>query len=124
MTLLASTAVLALLMAAAGVYGVVSYIASRRTREISVRIALGASRGKIYLLIFRQGFGTVILGLAIGIGLTSALLGILQGIIAGLGSSDRAMFAISVGLVSVSAAIACWVPAYRAAKVDPMVALR
>jgi len=124
MTLLASTAVLALLMAAAGVYGVVSYIASRRTWEISVRIALGASRGKIYLLIFRQGFGTVILGLVIGIGLTAALLRIFQGIIAGLGSSDRAMFAISVGLVSVSAAIACWVPAYRAAKVDPMVALR
>ena len=124
MMLLAATAVLALLMAAAGVYGVVSYIASRRTHEIGVRLALGASRGKIHVLIFRQGFGTVILGVAIGIGLTIALLRILQGIIAGLGSSDAAMFAISVGLVSVSAAIACWVPAYRAAKVDAMVALR
>jgi len=124
MTLLASTAVLALLMAAAGVYGVVSYIASRRTQEIGVRIALGASRGKIHALIFRQGFVSVLLGVLIGIGLTAALLRILQGIIAGLGSSDRAMFAISVALVSVSAAIACWVPAYRAAKLDAMVALR
>ena len=124
MTLLASTAVLALLMAAAGVYGVVSYIASCRTQEIGVRVALGAGRGKIHVLIFRQGFVSVLLGVGIGIGLTAMLLRILQGIIAGLGSSDRAMFAISVGLVSVSAAIACWVPAYRAAKLEPMVALR
>jgi len=124
MTLLASTAVLALLMAAAGVYGVVSYIASRRTQEIGVRIALGASLGKIHILIFRQGFVSVLLGVTMGAGLTAALLRILQGAIAGLGSSDRAMFAISVGLVSVSAAIACWVPAYRAGKLDPMVALK
>lgn len=124
MMLLASTAVLALLLAAAGVYGVVSYITSRRTQEIGVRIALGASRGQIQGLIFRQGFGTVVLGVAVGIGLTVALLRILHGIVAGLGSSDREMFAISIGLVSVSAAIACWVPAYRAAKIDPMVTLR
>ena len=124
MTLLAITAVLALVMSAAGVYGVVSYATSCRTPEIGIRIALGATRGNVHFLIFRQGFSAVILGVAIGIALTIVLLRVLKGIIAGLGSSDATIFGIAIGLVSVAAAIACWVPARRASKVDPMVALR
>lgn len=125
MALLAATALLALLMAAAGVYGVVAYTTSRRTQEIGVRIALGATRGKVHLLVFRQGFSSVVVGLAAGVGLTLALLRVLQGVIPGLGSSDAAgMFGIAVGLVSIAAATACWLPARRATKVDPMVALR
>jgi putative ABC transport system permease protein len=124
MTLLATTALLALLMAAAGVYGVVSYTTSRRTQEVGVRIALGASRNKVHLLIFRQGFAAVFFGIVIGIGLTAALLRLLHGMIPGLGSYNLTTLAVAIGLVSAAAAIACWLPARRAAKVDPMVALR
>src|SRR5205814_9099688 len=72
MTLLAITAALALLMSAAGVYGVVSYATSRRTQEIGLRIAMGASRGTVHRLIIRRGFTAVFAGLAIGIGLSFA----------------------------------------------------
>jgi len=124
MALLAVTAVLALLMAAAGVYGVVSYTTSQRTQEIGMRIALGASRGKVHVLIFRQGFAAVVLGVFIGIGLTAALLRVLKGITPGLGSNDVTTFCFAIGLVWAAAACACWIPARRAAKMDPMVALR
>lgn len=123
MALLAATALLALLMAAAGVYGVVAYTTSRRTQEIGLRIALGASRGEVHFLVFRQGFSSVIVGLAAGVGLTLALLRMLQGVIPGWASSAT-MFGIAIGLVSIAAAAACWLPARRATKVDPMVALR
>src|SRR5579859_3827011 len=88
MALLGITALLAWLMAAAGVYGVVSYTTSRRTQEIGLRIALGASRGRMQILIFREGFAAVILGIVIGGGLTAALLRILHGITPGLSSAD------------------------------------
>ncbi len=89
-----------------------------------MRMALGASRGKVHLLIFRQGFSTVIFGIAVGLGLTTALLRVLRGAIAGLGPSELLTFTIAVGMVLVAAGFACYIPARRAAKVDPMVALR
>jgi len=124
MILLAITAALALLMSAAGVYGVVSYATSRRTQEIGLRMALGASRDNVQGLIFRQGFAAVFAGLLIGIGLVIVLLRVLRGIVAGLEASNATTLVISVAVVSLAAAIACWLPARRAAKVDPMVALR
>jgi putative ABC transport system permease protein len=124
MILLAITAALALLMSAAGVYGVVSYATSRRTQEIGLRMALGASRGNVHRLIFRQGFTAVFAGLVIGIGLTMVLLRVLRGIVTGLEASKVATLLTSITVVSLAAAIACWLPARRAAKVDPMVALR
>jgi predicted permease len=124
MTLLAITAALALLMSAAGVYGVVSYATSRRTQEIGLRMALGASRGNVHRLIFRQGFTAVFAGLVIGIGLTMVLLRVLRGMVAGLEVSNGATLLISITVVALAAVIACWLPARRAAKVDPMVALR
>jgi predicted permease len=124
MILLAITAALALLMSAAGVYGVVSYATSRRTQEIGLRMALGASRGNVHSLIFRQGFTAVFAGLVIGIGLTMVLLPVLRGVVAGLETSNVAALVTSIAVVSLAAAIACWLPAHRAAKVDPMVALR
>ena len=75
-------------------------------------------------LIFRQGFTAVFLGLAIGIGLTLALLRIFSGVVAGLETSHAATLAVSIALVSLAAAIACWIPARRAAEVDPVVGLR
>ena len=124
MSLLAVTAALALLMSAAGVYGVVAYTTSRRTHEIGVRMALGASRGKVHLLIFRQGLSPVVLGGAIGIALSTVLLRVLHGVIGDLGSGNAKMFWVSSVVALLAAAIACWIPARRATKVDPMVALR
>jgi predicted permease len=124
MTLLAITAALALLMSAAGVYGVVSYATSRRTQEIGLRMALGASRGNVHGLIFRQGFTAVFVGLAIGICMTVALLRVLRGMVAGLEGTNPTTLVISIAVVCVAAATACWLPARRAAKIDPLVALR
>lgn len=122
--LLAATGLLALLISAAGVYGVVSYATSRRTPEIGVRMALGAPRARVRLLIFWQGFLVIAAGLITGCALTLLLLRALRGVIAGLRIESWTQFAISVLVVSVTAALACYIPAHRAAKVDPIVALR
>lgn len=124
MALLAATAFLALIISVAGVYGVVSYSTSRRTQEIGVRMALGARRGNVQLLIFRQGFVVVVAGLLTGCLATLALLRVLRGVTPGLGLESWTQFLIPMLVVCVSAAMACWIPARRAAKVDPMVALR
>jgi putative ABC transport system permease protein len=87
-------------------------------------MALGSSPGRVHLLVFRQGFSTVLLGVALGLAVTAVLLRVLQGLIAGLGGSDLSIFSIAVGLVLLGAGMACYIPARRAAKVDPMVALR
>ncbi|MBV9340088.1 MAG: ABC transporter permease [Acidobacteria bacterium] len=124
MTLLASTAFLALVMSAAGVYGVVSYVTSRRTRELGVRMALGATRGNVQLLVFRHGFTPVALGLAAGTLLTLMLLRVLRGIVVGFEPQPFWQVMASIAVVSLTAAIACWVPANCAAKGNPMEALR
>ena len=132
MSLLAVTGFLALVMSIAGVYGVTSYITSRRTQEIGVRMALGATPGNVLRLVFRQGFLTVALGLAIGLASTLALVQILRGTLVGLVSGNASGNAsgnigrdcIALALVSFAAAIACWFPARRAARIEPMSALR
>jgi putative ABC transport system permease protein len=123
-TLLVGTAILALLMSATGVYGVLSHTTSRRRQEIGVRIALGATRNDVRLLIFRHGFMPVLAGLAVGLVLTLVLLRVLRGVIEGLGSGEWSSVAISLGLISLAAAIACFVPAARATRIDPISALR
>ncbi|MGC2186005.1 MAG: ABC transporter permease [Terriglobales bacterium] len=123
-SLLAATALLALLMSAAGVYGVVSYTISRRTLEIGVRMALGATRNHVQFLVFRQGFFAVAVGLTIGLAVTMGLMSVLRRVVAGLGSAHWSQIFVSVSIVSFAAAIACWVPARRATKIDPMSALR
>lgn len=122
--LLAITACLALTMAALGVYGVISYTTSSRTSEFGVRMAVGARPRDILALVFRQNYTTVATGL--GIGLTLALLWIhfMGELVAGLGSGNPAFIWIAAGLVSVIAGFACWIPARRAMRVDPAVALR
>jgi predicted permease len=124
MLLLALTGCLALAMAAAGVYGVATYVTSRRTQEIGIRIALGATRGSVEALVFRQGFLTAMIGLAFGLGITLALMGILRGMLPGLESGKSGGVWIEVALVALTAALGCWLPARRAAKIDPMLALR
>jgi predicted permease len=124
MLLLGLTACLALAMAAAGVYGVATYVTSRRTQEIGIRIALGATRSSVEALVFRQGFLTAMIGLVFGLGITLALMGILRGMLPGLESGKSGSVWIEVALVALTAALGCWLPARRAAKIDPMLALR
>jgi putative ABC transport system permease protein len=124
MTLLAITGCLALLLSAAGVYGVVSYATSLRTQEIGVRMALGATPGNVHALVFRQGMRLAAAGVVIGLALALALTRILASVLAGLGSPDSSLIASAVALVTIAAALACFIPACRATKIDPMSALR
>ena len=123
MLLLAVTGALALGMATAGVYGVVSYATSRRTREIGIRMAVGAAPRDVFSLIFRQGFATVSCGMALGVAATAVCMRPLRSMLPGLESGHAAMW-IGASLVIAAAAIACWVPARRATRTDPMPALR
>lgn len=123
-SLLAVTGCLALLMAIAGIYGVTSYTTSRRMQEIGVRMALGATPGSVHALVFRQGFLTVAAGLAIGLVLALALIHGLRGLIVGLGDSNTGTLWMAACLVFLTAAAACWIPARRATRIDPMRALR
>ena len=124
MLLLALTGCLALAMAAAGVYGVAMYVTSRRKQEIGIRIALGATRRNVEVLIFRQGFITASIGLTFGLAITLASMRILRAMLPGLQSGNSSSLWIEIGLVTLTAALGCWLPARRAAKIDPMLALR
>jgi predicted permease len=121
--LLAITGCLALAMSAAGVYGVMSYTTSRRTAELGIRMAVGATPGNIFSLIFRDGFVTVALGLAAGVVASVVCARYLRGVVVGL-DGGVAYTGIAVALVMVTAAAACWIPARRATRTDPMAALR
>jgi len=124
LTLLAVTALLALALAAAGVYGVISYVTSRRTREIGLRMALGATPGQVGRLVFRQGMQLAGVGTGIGLAAALVLARVLRGVLTGLGSSDPALMALASAVVIAAAAPACWVPAQRATRIDPAGALR
>jgi len=124
MLLLAVTAGLALVMSAAGVYGVISYTTSRRTQEIGIRVAVGAMPRDVLALIFRQGFLTVAIGLAIGLGIALVAMQSLRSFLPGLESGNPVHVWIAAGLVALTAGVACWIPARRAARIDPMSALR
>jgi predicted permease len=124
MTLLAITGCLALILSAAGVYGVVSYATSLRTQEIGVRMALGATPGNVHALVFRQGMRLAAVGVVIGLTSSLALTRILASVLEGLASPDAVLITIAVALVTLAAATACFIPARRATKIDPMTALR
>jgi putative ABC transport system permease protein len=122
--LLVITGGLALILSGAGVYGVMSYITSRRTQEIGIRMALGATPGKVFSLFFRQAFLTVAIGLALGLGAVPISMKFLQGMFLGIERGHAASAGMAVALVTVAAGIACWIPARRATKTDPVAALR
>jgi len=124
MILLAVTGGLALLISAAGVYGVIAYTTSRRTQEIGIRMAVGATPGDIFSLIFGQGFLAVGIGLALGLGAARVSQLFLRSALPGLEPAHPASVWIPAALVTAAAAMACWIPARRATRTDPMSALR
>lgn len=124
MTLLAITACLALLLSAAGVYGVVSYSTSRRTQEIGLRMAMGATPRRVLALVLGQGLPLAVLGIAIGLASSMVLARVLSSMIAGIQLVDATPVWIGVLLVMVTTTVACSVPAWRATRIDPMAALR
>jgi putative ABC transport system permease protein len=107
-----------------GLYGVMAYITSKRTHEIGIRMALGAQRLHMFGMIFRQSFTLVLIGVAIGIGASIGLTRLLSTLLYGVGATDIITYAGVVGLLLLATALASYIPARRAMKVDPMVALR
>jgi predicted permease len=116
--------ILGTILAVVGVYGVVSFAASQRTREIGIRMALGAGHQEILGMIVRQGLGLVISGVAFGLGGAWVLTRGMANLLVGVSASDPLTFVGSTILLAIVALLACWIPARRAAALDPLDALR
>ena len=121
---LGSFGLLAIILAAIGIYGVMSYVVAGRTREVGVRIALGAARGNVLFLIMRQGMSLALIGVAFGLLIAFGAAKLLVTVLFGVSPADPLTFAGVSLLLSLVAALACYIPARRATKVDPLVALR
>jgi putative ABC transport system permease protein len=124
MTMLGLFSGAALALAMVGLYGIMSYITSERTKEIGIRMALGAQRLDMLRMILRQSFALVLAGVALGIFASIGLTRLLGSMLYGVRATDVLTYAGVVGVLVVAAALASYIPARRAMKVDPMVALR
>ncbi len=123
-TLLGLFGILALVLATVGIYSVLAYVVAQRTHEIGIRMALGAQRRDVLRLVVGQGMRAVLIGVALGIAAALALSRLLSQLLYGVGDKDPVTFAAVAILLTLVALFACYIPARRAMKVDPMVALR
>jgi len=122
--LLGVFASVAVLLSAIGIYGVISYSVAQRTHELCIRAALGASTGAILGLVLRAGMWMTGIGLALGLAGTLALSRLLATLLFGVGERDPVTIAAVAAILGAVALFACYIPAHRATRVDPMVALR
>ena len=122
--MIASFAATALLLAALGIYGVISYMVSERTQEIGIRLALGASRSNILRIVLRQGLGLAAVGAAVGLVCALIVSQLMASLLYGIRPTDPLTFAGVAFLFLGVALLACYLPARRAIRVDPMIALR
>jgi len=124
MTLLGLFAVAASLLAAVGLYGVLSYSITERRREIGVRMALGAQTSDVLKLVTAQGMRLALIGVVLGLLGSFALTRMMKSLLFGVGATDPVTFAVVALLLGVVGFVACYIPARRATKVDPLIALR
>ena len=122
--LLASFGTLALTLAAIGIYGVMSYSVAQRTREVGIRMALGAQRSQVLKMMLTQGMKLAAIGMVIGLAAAFALTRLLANLLYGVSSTDAVAFVGVSLLLGIVVLLACFIPASKAAKVDPMIALR
>jgi putative ABC transport system permease protein len=115
---------LAIVLAATGVYGVMAYAVSRRTREIGIRMAMGARPGSVLGIVLRRTAVLVTIGTAAGVALSTAAGSAFSQILYGISARDPLTYSLAIGAMAAIAALACWVPARRAITLDPVSALR
>ena len=124
MVMLAVAGSVALLLGAVGIYGVIAYIAAQRTREIGIRMALGAQAADVARLVLVQGMRLAGAGIAIGLVGALGVTRVMRALLYETSPTDPLTFAAVVPLLAAAALLACWVPARRAMRADPIVALR
>ena len=124
LTLLSVFAAVALALAGLGLYGVLAYAVTQRRREIGIRLALGADAGAVVRMVVRSGLALAGLGLVLGLSCAFALRGALARMLFNVATTDASVLALVAGVLGTVALLACWLPARRAARIDPMIALR
>jgi ABC-type antimicrobial peptide transport system permease subunit len=124
MVLIAVAAAVALLLGIVGIYGVMSYIVNQRTSEIGVRLALGAEPRSVAAMILKQGSAVALIGAAIGVIAALAGTRLIASLLYGITPRDPSVFAGTTLLLLIVSALACWLPARRAARLSPLEALR
>jgi putative ABC transport system permease protein len=114
----------ALLLAAMGIYGVTTYVVAQRTQEIGIRMALGARMSDVLKLVLKSGMSLALIGAAVGVAGALATTRVMSSLLFGVAPTDLATFTAVVGVLVAVAFVACYIPARRATKVNPLIALR